>query len=111
MVERGEFFNIGAILYCRRKKYLDLKFHVDPAKLRALAPEVDPGILKEHLKAWKAIAVGGPDTGPIGALDAQERFGWLTARRSTIIQSSETHSGLCSDPQRELDCLFGKYVL
>src|SRR5690606_10046986 len=109
-VERGEFFNIGVILYCRRKKFLDMKFHVDPGKLASLAPGVEIGPLIDHLKGWKSIAAGDPASGPIGSSEVSERFGWLTAKRSTILQSSQTHTGLCDDPQKELDCLFEKLV-
>lgn len=110
-VERGEFFNIGVILYCQRKKFLDMKFHIHPDKLGSFAPEVGAETLMDHLNAWKSIGAGEPGSGPIGALDPSERFGWLTAKRSTILQSSQTHTGLCEDPQKELDCLFEKFVL
>lgn len=109
-VERAEFFNIGVILYCQRKKFLDLKFHIDPDKMKSLAPGLEPGPLIDHLKAWKSIALGNPASGPIGALGISERFGWLTAKRSTILQSSQIHTGLCADPQRELECLFDAFV-
>jgi len=110
-VEREEFFNIGVILYCRRKKYLDLRYHIDREKLKTFSPEFEAEPLDEHLDAWKRICEGNPSSGPIGTLDQAERFGWLTACRSTIIQSSQTHSGLCIDPQKELDGLFERYVL
>lgn len=110
-VEREEFFNVGVILYCRRKKFLDLKYHIDPNKLKAFSADLEPEWLDDHLGSWKAICAGVPTSGPIGALDPSERFGWLTACRSTILQSSETHSGLCTDPLKELDGLFEKYVL
>ncbi len=110
-VEREEFFNIGVILHCKRKKFLDLKYHIDPDKLKTFGPDLEAEPLGKHLNSWKMICEGTPSSGPIGALDQAERFGWLTACRSTIIQSSETHSGLCTDPQKELDALFEKYVL
>lgn len=110
-MEREEFFNVGVILYCRRKKFLDLNYNINPEKLRTFGTELEPEPLEEHLKVWKMICEGSPLSGPIGALDQAERFGWLTACRSTIIQSSKTHSGLCTDPQKELEGLFEKYVL
>lgn len=109
-VEREEFFNVGAILFCKRKKFLDIKYHIDQDVLRAFAPELDLETLNAYLKGWKLIC-DGKSAGPIGALDMSERFGWLTACRSTVIQSSITHSGLCVDPKKELDALFEKYVL
>lgn len=110
-VERAEFFNIGVILYSRRKKFLEVKYLVDPKKLGCFSKEVDINAIDKYLKAWTLVCKGAPYGGAIGKLDLPDRFRWLTASRSTMIQSSETHSGLCHDPKIELDRLFDSYVL
>ncbi|WP_339841887.1 DUF3037 domain-containing protein [uncultured Maribacter sp.] len=110
-VEREEFFNVGVILFCKRTKFLDIKYHIDEEKLNAFSPEIEYGILNDYLKAWKLICEGNASGGPIGKLDLSDRFGWLTACRSTVIQSSTTRSGLSFDPQLELEDIFNKYVL
>lgn len=110
-VEREEFFNIGAILYCKRKKFLEVKFEINQDKLNTFSPEIDQELLTEYLNAWTLICEGHSTGGPIGALEISERFGWLTACRSTIIQSSQTHAGLCTNPEKELNALFKTHVL
>ena len=105
-VERAEFFNIGVILYSRPKKFLEVKYLVDPKKLRCFSSEVEINAIIEYLKAWTLVCKGAPYGGAIGKLDLPDRFRWLTASRSTMIQSSETHSGLCHDPKTELENLF-----
>ncbi|OWW26386.1 hypothetical protein B4Q04_01510 [Zobellia sp. OII3] len=110
-VEREEFINVGAILFSKRKKFLDMRYHVDKARLNAFASDIDPNTIEAYLKAWKEVCMGEPQGGAIGKLDQPSRFRWLTASRSTIIQSSEPHPGLCFDPEKELHDLFNKYVL
>lgn len=110
-VEREEFFNVGVILFCKRIKFLDIKFHVDQEKLKVLSPEFEPELLNDYLEGWKLICDGNSSGGPIGKLDLAGRFGWLTACRSTIIQSSTTRSGLSFDPKQELEDIFNTYVL
>lgn len=110
-VEREEFFNVGVILFCKRIKFLDIKYHIAPDKLKAFAPEIEEEIINDYLKAWKLICDGNASGGPIGKLDLPDRFGWLTACRSTIIQSSTTRSGLSFEPKKELEDIFNKYVL
>ena len=110
-VEREEFLNIGVILFSKRKKYLDVKYEIDEARIRAFAPEADIDALNDYLKAWKLICQGVPEGGEIGKLEPASRFRWLTASRSTIIQSSETHPGLCHDPEKVLGDIFRRYVL
>lgn len=110
-VEREEFFNVGVILYSKRKKYLDIKYHINEQKLRAFSPALDITFLNNYLHAWKLVCQGAPEGGPIGQLDLAYRYRWLTASRSTIIQSSKTHPGLCSHPQEVLERLFNQYVL
>src|SRR5690606_34009795 len=110
-VARAEFFNIGVILYSRRKKFLEVKYLVDPKKLGCFSKEVDINATDKYLKAWTLVCKGAPYGGAIGKLDLPDRFRLLTASRSTMIQSSETHSGLCHDPKTELENLFEAYVL
>jgi hypothetical protein len=110
-VEREEFFNVGVILFCKRKKFLDIKYRIDPDKFKAFSPEIELEILNDYLNAWKLICDGDSSAGPIGELELADRFRWLAACRSTIIQSSKTHPGLCFEPKKELDDIFKKYVL
>lgn len=110
-VEREEFFNVGVLLFSKRKKYLGIKYHIDANKLKALAPEIDINFLNEYLNAWKLICEGKAAGGKIGEFEVSDRFRWLAACRSTIIQSSKTHPGLCEDPEKELHDIFEKYVL
>jgi hypothetical protein len=110
-VEREEFFNIGVILFSKRKKFLDIKYHISVHKLKAFAPELELDVLNAYLNAWKLICDGTSSGGKIGEFEISDRFRWLAACRSTIIQSSKTHAGLCTHPEKELDYIFEKYVL
>ena len=110
-VEREEFFNIGVILFSKRKKFLDIKFHINPEILKVMAPELALDSLNEYLNAWKTICDGKKSAGKIGELELSDRFRWLAACRSTIIQSSKTHSGLCENPEKELEAIFEEFVL
>lgn len=110
-VEREEFFNIGVILFSKRKKFLDIKYLINPAKLNAFNTELELDMLNEYLNAWKLICEGKPSGGKIGKLELSDRFRWLTACRSTIIQSSKTHAGLSHDPEKELEFIFEKFVI
>ncbi|GGG44868.1 DUF3037 domain-containing protein [Bizionia arctica] len=110
-VEREEFFNVGVVLFSKRKKFLGIKYQIDQKKLEAFSDEIDIDFLNNYLKAWRLICEGEPEGGPIGKLELSDRFRWLTACRSTIIQSSKTHSGLCLDPNIELEDIYTKYVL
>ena len=101
-VERGEFINAGIVLLSREAAYIGAAIALDGARLRALDPDADTTTIREHLDAIVAIANGDPDAGPIARLTAAERFHWLTAPRSTIIQPSPVHSGWCEDPAAEL---------
>jgi hypothetical protein len=109
-VEREEFMNVGVLVFSKPKRYLGMKFRVDADRLRAFAPELDPALVGRHLEAWQRIGAGTPDSGPIGRLELPERFRWLTAARSTILQCSRPHPGLCIDPGQVLEELFGLYV-
>jgi hypothetical protein len=110
-VEREEFFNVGVLLFSKRKKFLGIKFHIDATKLRALTPALEIAVLNEYLNAWELICNGKAAGGKIGALEISDRFRWLAACRSTMIQSSKTHPGLSDDPEEELNALFKAYVL
>lgn len=110
-VERDEFLNAGAILFCRTLDFLGARISLDVPRLLALAPDVDVEEVGRHLASIPCICAGGPDSGPIGRLSPAERFHWLTSPCSTIIQPSPVHSGLCLDPAATLDHLFERAVL
>jgi len=110
-VERGELVNAGVIVYCRARDFLAAKVALDPARLRALAPDADVDAVERALAVIPLIAAGDPRGGPIAALPPSERFHWLTAPRSTVTQTSPVHSGLCDDPGAALDGLLASMVL
>ena len=109
-VERGEFVNVGVVLSCRSGKFLEARIELDEARLRALDAQVDFDTVRAHLAAFAAICAGGPDAGPIGQLPARERFRWLTAPRSTMIQTSSVHGGRCDAHERMLEHLLDTMV-
>jgi hypothetical protein len=104
-IERGEFVNVGAILFCRTLRYLDAKIHVDERKLAALVPPFSRAQLQSHLDFIPRICAGD---GPIGKLGQAESFHWLVAPHDTVIQMSPVHSGLCTDPVVALQHLMEK---
>ncbi len=110
-VEREEFINVGVILYCRQKKYLECKILLDEKRAIALNPEVDVPDVRQNLLSIEKICRAEKDGGPIAKLDAASRFRWLTATRSTMIQSSKVHPGLCTNPDKLLEHLFETMVL
>jgi hypothetical protein len=109
-VERGECLNAGVVLFCRPRKFLGARIALDEDRLRALAPDADVDAVRGHLEAVRRIAAGDAGAGPIAALPASERFHWLVAPASTIIQSSPVHTGLSDDPEAELDRLVERLV-
>ncbi len=109
-VERGECVNAGVVLFCRPRRFLAARVALDVARLRAVAPDVDLDGLRGHLDALERIAAGDPRAGPIAALPASERFHWLVAPSSTIIQCSAVHTGLSDDPAAELERLVTQLV-
>lgn len=109
-IEREEFINAGVILSCQKLGFLGARIALDEARLLALAPDVDLELVRRHLAAIPAICAGHAEAGPIGALPARGRFHWLTARRSSIIQTSPVHTGRCGDPEATLDRLLTKLV-
>jgi hypothetical protein len=110
-VEREEFLNVGVILSCPDRRYLGTRIHLDMARLTAFAPTLDEDAVRSHLAAFDAVCRGGADAGPIGALPARQRFHWLVAPRSTVIQTSPAHTGWCRDPEETLERLLREYVL
>lgn len=110
-VEREEFLNVGVVLYCHDQKLLQLKIDLPPQRLKAFAPHADEAELSKNLLAFQKIAEGIPDAGPIAKLPAAERFRWLTATRSTMVQTSKVHTGFCSHPDQEISRLFELLVL
>ena len=109
-VERGERLNVGVVLFCRQRGFLAARIGLEAKRLRALAPEVPLSEMRSHLEALVRVADGAREAGPIAALPQSERFGWLAAPASTIVQPSEVHTGLCHDPAETLDSLFARLV-
>jgi hypothetical protein len=110
-VEREEFLNVGVILYSPKLKFLQLIYTLDIDRLKAFSPQLDIGELEEHLRAFESITLGDKTAGPIARLDIASRFRWLTATRSTILQTSKVHPGFCSDPAAALARLHATLVL
>ena len=109
-VDREEFVNVGVIVSCPDRNFLDCRIEVDEARLRALFPGVDLALVRKHLASIPVICRGGDGAGPIGKLPARERFRWLIAPRSTIIQASPAHTGRCSDPPALMERLLETMV-
>ena len=109
-VERGEFVNAGVIVSCASKGFLEARIELDDARLLALDPNADLDAIKANLATIPAICKGGDDAGPIGRLSVRERFHWLVAPRSTVIQTSAVHMGRCDDLQGALEHLLDKMV-
>ena len=97
-VDREEFVNVGVIVSCPAKRFLEARVELDEPRLLALAPDIDVDAVRTHLASIPVICAGGAAAGPIGKLSARERFDWLVAPRSTIIQTSRVHTGRCTSP-------------
>jgi len=110
-VEREEFLNVGVILYCRKHAFLQTLFTLNEERLCVFCKDIDLEELKKHLAALAQIASGATDAGPIAKLDIASRFRWLTATRSTVVQASKVHPGLCTDPLLALERLHAQLVL
>lgn len=110
-VERGEFINVGVVLFCRQARFLQAQVALDEARLLALDPAADLAAVREQLDQIPLICAGGPGSGPIGALPQPERFRWLVAPRSTVVQPSPVHCGLCDSPADALARLMAGMVL
>ena len=110
-VEREEFLNIGIILYCKDLKFLNTKYTINKERIGALCAQVDCSEVDEHLQSFEKIAGGDKEGGSIALLDLPSRFRWLTATRSTIIQTSNVHPGFTENPQATLEKLYAELVL
>ena len=109
-VDRDERINVGVILFCPAAAFLGCRIALDGPRLQALAPDVDLPAVRAQLDAVRAVAAGESAAGPIARLPASERFHWLSAPRSTIVQPSTPHAGLCEDPAAALDGVFASAV-
>jgi Protein of unknown function (DUF3037) len=109
-VDREEFVNVGVILRCASRGFLDACVELDESRVRALAPSLDLQLVRAHLDSFVAIARGGKEAGPIGQLTSSERFHWLVATRSTMIQTSAVHTGRCTNPESKMRRLIEEMV-
>jgi hypothetical protein len=110
-VQRGESLNAGVVLFCRQLDFLELRIHLDPKKLAVVAPDADHEEIGRRLEEIRQVMEGDPAGGSLSQMDPSDRFGWLVAPSSTVIQASAAHTGLTNDPAAELDRLFGSLVL
>jgi len=110
-VEREEFVNVGVVLLCSKQTFLQARIKLNEVRLAALCPDFDRILLAEHIHSFQRICDGGPGSGIIGQLPLSERFRWLTAARSTMVQTSPVHPGLCNDARQMLLHLFDQLVL
>jgi Protein of unknown function (DUF3037) len=109
-VERGEFVNAGVVLYCQQARFLDARIHLDPDRLIALDPNLDIEAVREHLDTSRLICAGGKEAGAVGLLPPGQRFGWLVAPRSTVVQPSPVHTGIAEDPEEAIERLLKTMV-
>jgi hypothetical protein len=109
-VDRGERINAGVVLFSRSLRYLGMRWQLDPWKLQAIAPECDPDIVDAQLEAMALVASGDAAGGPMARLQPAERFHWLAAPSSTVIQPSPVHTGVTADPEATLESLFRQLI-
>ena len=109
-VHLGAFVNVGVVLHARTAEFLALRAITDERVLAAHVQGVDAELLARYLRSCEAICAGDAAAGPMALAPPSERFHWLTAPRSDVLQSSPVHEGICDDPQRALDALFDDYV-
>ncbi|HBG42470.1 MAG TPA: DUF3037 domain-containing protein [Porphyromonadaceae bacterium] len=109
-VERGEFVNVGIILFCKTARYIGMKYEIDREELSGYSSELDIDLLLQTIASFKTMAYGESGGGEISRLDMVERFRWLTAVRSTCLQTSTPQHGFTTDPVRTLEMLFDEYV-
>jgi hypothetical protein len=109
-VDREEFVNVGVIVFCLENRFLKVMVELDEKRLRALSPDIDISDLRDHLQAFEKVANGVEDGGPIARLSQRERFHWLVAPRSTVIQVSPVHAGLSDNPKQTVEQLFRRLV-
>lgn len=110
-VEREEFLNAGIILFCKKEKFIKVHFAIDEPKLRLFSKDLDIDQIRINLHSFEKIALGAENCGPIAQMDLPSRFRWLTAVRSSVIQTSRPHPGLCNDLQVTALRLFEELVL
>ncbi len=110
-VDREEFLNVGLILFCKKTKQIKVRFEIDQARLQAFAPDLDIDQIRLNLDSFVKIAHGLKIGGPIALFDVPERFRWLTAVRSSVIQTSRPHPGLCADLDVAFERLFQELIL
>ncbi len=110
-VEREEFLNIGVILFCAQQKFLQTRYQLNEGRLHIFSSNFDVETLKEHLCSFERICQADKAAGPIGKLDISSRFRWLTATRSTVLQTSKVHPGLCANAMETLEKLFEQLVV
>ena len=109
-VEREEFINVGVILYSRDQKFLQALYTLDKARLQSFFDKINIDEVAGHLQSIERICKGGNGSGPIGQMDMASRFRWLTATRSTVVQTSKVHPGFCNNPREALQRLFEQLV-
>lgn len=110
-VEREEFINVGIIVFCKSKDFIEVSISIPTQRLMAFVDSDKLGEIEQHLRSFENIANGDEAAGPIAALPVPERFRWLTATRSTVVQSSRIHSGLCTQPEGIAAHLMAQMVL
>tara|TARA_R110000868_G_scaffold57476_3_gene177427 strand:- start:2034 stop:2417 length:384 start_codon:yes stop_codon:yes gene_type:complete len=110
-VEREEFLNVGIVLFCKKAKFIKVLHNLNFEKVVSLSVEADVEQIQLNLSAFEKVAHGTKDGGPIATMDIPSRFRWLTALRSSVIQTSRPHSGLCDDLEKTTQRLFEEYVL
>lgn len=109
-VEREEFINVGVVLFCKKHKFLQVMYTVNAQRLQAFCSDIDPAEIQNYLQGFEKICLGDAQAGAIAQLDMANRFRWLTANRSTVLQTSKVHPGLCTEPQQKLEQLFRDLV-
>jgi len=110
-VEREEFLNVGAVLFCAKQRFLQMRYQLNEGRLQAFCPQVDIEEVRKYLSAFEQICMGAKDAGPIACLPTAERFRWLTATRSTMVQTSKVHPGLCVDAGDMLSKIYTQQVM
>jgi len=110
-VDREEFMNIGVVVYCSKQKFLNVLFELNEERLSTFCKDLDIAVLQENLYSFERICTGGDQAGTIGKLDIASRFRWLTATRSTVLQTSRAHAGLCHNAGETLHKIYSKMVL
>jgi len=110
LMEREEFVNAGVILFCKKEKFIRMNYRLCQDKIRSLMPDADLEEIRKNLEAFRIIADGEKEGGPIASLDQAERFRWLSAVRSASIQTSSPHTGLCDDLEKTFNTLFAEMV-